>query len=40
MADKIMYNPNDDKQIYPFCRLKLVVETFEHLMNEPIKIYQ
>ena len=22
--------PNDDTQYYPFCRLKLVVETFEH----------
>ena len=21
---------NDDKQNYPFCRLKLIVETFEH----------
>ena len=30
MADKIMYNPNDDTQKYPFCRLKLFVETFEH----------
>ncbi len=39
MADKLctLYNPNDDTQIYPFCRLKLVIE---HLMNEPIKIYQ
>ena len=30
MADKIMYIPNDDKQTYPFRRLKLVVETFKH----------
>ena len=26
-----MYIPNDDAQNYPFCRLKLVVETFGHL---------
>ena len=31
-----MYIPNDDTQNYPFCRLKLVVETFEHL-TYPIK---
>ena len=32
MADKLMYLiiPNDDSQNYPFYRLKLVVETFEH----------
>ena len=30
MADKFMYIPNDDTQNYPFYRLKLVVETFEH----------
>ena len=30
MADKLMFNPNDDTQNRPFCRLKLVVETFEH----------
>ena len=30
MTDKIVYTPNDDKQIYPFCRIKLVVEKFEH----------
>ena len=28
MADKFMYIPNDNKQNYPFCRIKLVVETF------------
>ena len=28
MADKKMYIPNNDTQIYPFCRLQLVVETF------------
>ena len=26
-----MYISNDDTQNYPFCSLKLVVETFEHL---------
>ena len=30
MADKLLYIPFDDTQIYPFCILKLVVETFEH----------
>ena len=28
MADKLMYILNDKTQNYPFCRLKLVVETF------------
>ena len=30
MADKLMYNPYDDTENYPFCRLQLVVETFGH----------
>ena len=30
MADKLMYIPNDDTQNYPFCRLKFVVEMFQH----------
>ena len=30
MTDKFMYIPNNDKQNYAFCRLKLVVETFRH----------
>ena len=30
MADKLMYIPNDDTEIYPFCRFKLLVKTFEH----------
>ena len=30
MADKLMYIPNDDTRNFPFCRLKLVVETFGH----------
>ena len=29
MDGKLMYIPNDDIQNYPFCRLKLEVETFE-----------
>ena len=29
-----MYIPNDDTQNYPFFRLKLVVETFGHSLNE------
>ena len=28
MIDKMMYNPNDDKQNYPLYRLKLSVEKF------------
>ena len=31
MADKLIYIFNNDTQNYPFYRLKLVVETFEHL---------
>ena len=38
MVDKLMYKPNDDTQNYPFCSVKLVVETFEHLIKQPIKI--
>ena len=30
MADKFMHIQNDATQNYPFYRLKLVVETFEH----------
>ena len=30
MADKLMHIPDNDTQNYPFCRLKLVDETFEH----------
>ena len=30
MADTLMYIPKDDTQNYPFCRLKLMVETYEH----------
>ena len=29
-----MYIPSDDTQNYPFCRLKLLVETFNTEMNE------
>ena len=31
MAFKLMYIPNDDAQIYPFCRLQLVVKKFGQL---------
>ena len=31
IGNKLMYIPNEDSQNYPLCRLKLVVETFEHL---------
>ena len=30
MADKLMYIPMDDTQNYPFFKLILVVETFQH----------
>ena len=30
MNDKLMYISNDDKQNYPFCNLKLLVEKFGH----------
>ena len=30
MADELIYIPNYDSQNYLFCRLKLLVETFEH----------
>ena len=30
MADKLMYISNNDKQNYPLCRLKLVVEKLGH----------
>ena len=37
MADKLIYIPNVDTQYYPFCRLKLEVETFVHsTSNKPI----
>ena len=31
MANKLKNIPNDDTQNYPFCRLQLVVKTFEQL---------
>ena len=34
MADKLTYIPNDATQNYPFCRLELVVETFEKPTNQ------
>ena len=30
MANILINIPNDDTQNYPFCRLQLVVKTFEH----------
>ena len=36
MSDKLMYIPNNDTQNYPFCRLKFVVETFEHSWDNKI----
>ena len=29
MADKLMYIPNDDTNNYPFCRLKLLVQSLD-----------
>ena len=38
MAVILMYIPNDDTQ-NPFCRLKLMVETFEYSTNQnPTKV--
>ena len=34
MTDKLMYIPNDGTQNHPFCRLRLVVETFEVVVKE------
>ena len=39
MAYKLMFIPKNDTQTYPFCGLKLVVETFERSINQPIDIY-
>ena len=33
-ADKLMYLPSNNKQIYPHFRLKLVIKTFEHSTNQ------
>ena len=33
MADKLMHIPNDDTKNYPFCRLKLAVETNTQLIK-------
>ena len=35
MADKLTFIPNDDTLNYPFCRLKLVVESLDTQLNEP-----
>ena len=29
MDDKFMYNPNDDKHNYPYCKLKSLVKKVE-----------
>ena len=34
MAGQLIYIPNDDTQIYPFCRLQSVVETYGLLTNQ------
>ena len=33
--DKLMYIPNDEKQNYPFFRLKLLVDKLKHCNSEP-----
>ena len=38
MSDKLKYVPSDDTQNYPFCRFKLVVETFKHLTDNLTEI--
>ncbi len=35
MTDKFVYIPNDYIQNDPFCRLQLIVETFDTQLNEP-----
>ena len=35
MANKLKYITNVNTQNYPFCRLQLVVETFNTKSNEP-----
>ena len=35
MTDKLMYNPDDDTQIYPFNRLQFRVESLHIYLNEP-----
>ena len=37
MADKLIYILNDDTQNYPFCKLKLVVETLDTQLNKTTK---
>ena len=34
MADKLIFIPNYDTQIYPFCGLQLVVERLHTQLNE------
>ena len=40
MPNKLMYIPYYDTQKLPFCTLKLVVETFKHLLKQPIYFFQ
>ena len=40
MADKLLYIPDNDTQNYPFCRLKLVVETLKPPINEVPKVVE
>ena len=37
MADAFMYILNDDSQNYPFCRLQLVFEMFDHKIKKKKK---
>ena len=38
MDCKLMYVPIMNKQNYPFCRLKWLIEKFGQVWNQPIKI--
>ena len=38
MAEKSMYILNNDTQYYPYCRLQLIVETFEPTNQNSIKV--
>ena len=37
MADVLMYDPNDAAQNYPFCSLRLVIETCGYSTYRPIR---
>ena len=38
MDDKLIYITNDDKQDYPFCRLRSMVETWGQTNENSVKV--